>query len=317
MSKLPPMDQAETLPYSNRFKRQIKSHHEHRAPYWMLAPVLGGIAILVYFPLVNTFFLSFLRYFWNKPQQPIRWVGLKNYIDVFSDSLFQQALTNTIVFMICSTLLSIVIGLAMAMMFSRDFPGKNVFIALVLLPMMIAPVAAALTWNFLFDGKWGGVNYFVHLLGFSKQAWLADPRFALPAVMVADIWLNAPFVFLVLYTSLQALPQEPIEAARIDGGTGWQIFTRVILPLLIPNFLLIFIIRLMDTFRVFDLIYIMTNGGPGGRSETVGFLSYERTFRHFNMGQGSVIAIFILFSVLIISWYFIRTLQQQLQEQIK
>ncbi len=121
----------------------------------------------------------------------------------------------------------------------------------------------------------------------------------------------------MIYTSLQALPQEPIEAARIDGGTGWQILSKVILPLLAPNFLLILVIRLMDTFRVFDFIYVMTSGGPGGKTETIGFLSYERTFRHFNMGQGSVIAIFLLIAVLSLSWYFIKTLRLQLQEQAK
>ncbi|GAI09966.1 unnamed protein product, partial [marine sediment metagenome] len=129
----------------------------------------------------------------------------------------------------------------------------------------------------------------INVMGIPNQAWLANPKLALPAIMVADIWLYAPFVFLVMFASLQALPQEPMEAARIDGGSRWQIFTRITLPLLVPNFLLIIVIRLMDTFRVFDFIYIMTNGGPGGRTETIGFLSYERPFRHFNMGQGSAV----------------------------
>lgn len=296
-------------------KRLIRS--ERLIPYWMLAPLLVGLAILVYSPMIGTFALSFLRYFWNKPQQPIRWAGLNNYIDIFSESLFWQAFGNTIVFMVVSTGLSVLIGLGLAVMFDRKFPGKNVFMTLILLPMMTAPVAAALTWKFLFDGQWGAVNYFVNLIGIPNQAWLASPKLALPAIMVADIWLYAPFVFLVMFASLQALPQEPMEAARIDGGSRWQIFTRITLPLLVPNFLLIIVIRLMDTFRVFDFIYIMTNGGPGGKTETIGFLSYERTFRHFNMGQGSVIAIFILVVVLLISWYFIRILQKGLLEQVR
>lgn len=283
----------------------------------MLAPLLVGLGILVYFPMIGTFVLTFLRYFWNKPQQPICWIGLKNYIDVFSDSLFWQAFNNTIVFMLVSTGVSIIVGLGLAVMFNREFPGKSVFMTLILLPMMIAPVAVALAWKFLFDGQWGAVNYFFGSLGIPRQAWLANPNLALPAVIVSDIWLYTPFVFLVIFASLQALPQEPIEAARIDGGSGWQIFSRITLPMMIPNFLLILVIRLMDTFRVFDFIYVMTNGGPGGQTETVGFLSYERTFRHFNMGQGSVIAIFILAVVLLISWYFIRILRAGLLEQMR
>ncbi len=292
-------------------------YSEKVTPFWMLTPVLFGLAILVYFPLVSTIILSFLRYFWNKPQQPIRWVGLKNYIDIFTDSLFWQSFNNTLVFMVVSTSLTILLGLGIAILISRDFSGKNIFISLVLLPMMISPVAAALSWKFLFDGEWGAVNYFVGLLGIPKQAWLANPQLALPAIIVADIWLNTPLVFLVMYTSLQALPQEPIEAAQIDGGSKWQVFSKVIVPILAPNLLLILVIRLVDTFRVFDFIYVMTNGGPGGRTETIGFLSYERTFRHFNMGQGSAIAVFILLVVLSLSWYFIKTLQLQLQEQAK
>ena len=293
------------------------THSEKMIPYQMLTPVLAGLAVLVYFPLGSTVVLSFLRYFWNKPQQPIRWVGLKNFIDVFTDSLFWQAFANTFLFMVISTSLTILIGLGIAILISRDFPGKSIFISLILIPMMISPVAAALSWKFLFDGQWGAVNYFVGWFGISKQAWLADPKLALPAIIITDIWLYTPFVFLVLYTSLQALPQEPIEAARIDGGSGWQVFSKVILPMMVPNFLLILVIRLMDTFRVFDFIYVMTSGGPGGKTETIGFLSYERTFRHFNMGQGSVIAIFLLLVVLFISWYFFKTLRLQLQEQAK
>jgi multiple sugar transport system permease protein len=286
-------------------------------PYLMLLPMLLGLLILVYFPLLSTLFLSFVRYFLNKPNVAMQFVGIRNYIGVFSNTDFWQAFKNTLIFMVFSTSFSIFLGLGAAILFNRDFPGKNVFLSLVLLPMMVAPVASALCWKFLFDGQWGAVNYFVQLLGGAKQAWLADPRFALFAVAVADVWLYLPFVFLVLYTSLQVIPGEPLEAALIDGATGWQIFIRVIFPLLVPSFVLILIIRLVDTLRVFDLVYVMTNGGPGGRTATLGFLSYEWIFRHFNMGRGSVVTIFILGSVILISWHFIRVLQSQFLEQAK
>lgn len=286
-------------------------------PYLMLLPMLLGLVILVYFPLLSTFFLSFVRYFLNKPNVPMQLVGLRNYSNVFSHADFWQALGNTLVFMFLSTSLSVVLGLLAAILFNRDFPGKRVFLSLVLLPMMVAPVASALCWKFLFDGQWGAVNYFVQLLGGTKQAWLADPHFALLAVAVADVWLYAPFVFLVLYASLQAIPSEPLEAALIDGATGWQVFAKVIFPFLVPSFVLVLIIRLVDTLRVFDLVYVMTNGGPGGRTATLGFLSYEWIFRHFNMGRGSVVVIFILGSVILISWYFIRVLQFQFLEQAR
>jgi multiple sugar transport system permease protein len=127
-------------------------------------------------------------------------------------------------------------------------------------------------------------------------------------MIVADVWQYSPFVFLVMLASLQAIPVELFEAARIDGASGFKLFLRLKLPMIIPQLLLVGVIRLMDTFRLFDLVYLMTNGGPAGSTQTVGFLAYQRTFRHFKMGEGAVVAVFILVAVLVISFYFIRTL---------
>lgn len=284
-------------------------------PYLMLAPLLLGLIVLVYYPLATTFWLSLHRYFWNKPQRGITFVGFENFETVFTDALFWQALGNTVRFMLVSTTLCMLIGLGLAVLLDRAFRGRNLVISLILMPTMIAPIVAGLTWKFLFDGQYGAVNFFMRLFGIGDQAWLSDPNLAIWAIITADVWQWSPFVFLVLLAGLQSLPSEPVEAARIDGASAWQLFRYITLPLLMPTFLLVLVIRLMDTFRVFDFIYLMTNGGPAGTTTTLGFLLYERTFRHFDMGQGAVYALIVLVCVLAMSLYFIRQLLRQVRDQ--
>jgi multiple sugar transport system permease protein len=278
-------------------------------PYLMLAPVLLGLFLLVYYPLLTTLRLSFYRYAWNKPQAGSTFVGVKNYTRIFTDRYeFWPSVENTITFTVISTSLCILIGLGLALFVDRQFKGKTAYVSLLLLPTMIAPVVSGLTWKLMFDGMFGAVNYFMVLLGLEPRAWLSSSATALGCVIVADVWQYSPFVFLVMLASLQAIPSELFEAARIDGASGWTLFSRLKLPMIMPQLLLVGVIRLMDTFRVFDLIYLMTNGGPAGSTQTLGFLCYQRTFRHFKMGEGAVIAIFILAAVLILSFYFIKSL---------
>jgi ABC-type sugar transport system permease subunit len=275
----------------------------------MLAPVLLGLFLLVYYPLITTVRLSFFQYAWNKPQAGMKFVGTRNYERIFTDTYeFWPSVDNTVTFTVISTSMCILIGLGLALFVDREFKGKTVYVALLLLPTMIAPVVSGLTWKFMFGGMFGAVNYFVALVGFEPIAWLSNKKTALGCVIVADVWQYSPFVFLVMLASLQAIPTELFEAARIDGASGWTLFSRLKFPLILPQLLLVGVIRLMDTFRVFDLIYLMTNGGPAGSTQTLGFLCYQKTFRHFKMGQGAVIAIFILAAVLILSFYFIKAL---------
>jgi multiple sugar transport system permease protein len=294
--------QREKTVRSKRRKRRI-------TPYLMLAPLLVGLFILVYYPLFTTIRLSFFRYAWNKPQAGMKFVGFTNYKRIFTDGKeFWPSMKNTGKFTAISTSLCILIGLGLALFVDREFRGKTVYVSLLLLPTMIAPVVSGLTWKFMFDGLFGAVNYFIGLVGIEPVAWLSSKKTALGCVLVADIWQYTPFVFLVMLASLQAIPVDLFEAAKIDGASGFKLFTRLKLPMILPQLLLVGVIRLMDTFRIFDLIYLMTNGGPAGSTQTIGFLTYQRTFRHFKMGEGAVIALFILIAVLAMSWYFIRAL---------
>jgi len=275
----------------------------------MLAPLMLGLLLLVYYPLFSTIRLSLFRYAWNKPQAGMKFVGMTNYERIFTDNLeFWPSVENTVTITLISTSLCILIGLGMALLIDRQFPGKTVYIAFLLLPTMIAPVVSGLTWKYMFDGMFGAVNFFVVLFGLEPLSWLSNYKTALACIMVADVWQYSPFVFLVMLASLQAIPPELFEAARIDGASSWKLFLKLKLPMILPQLLLVGVIRLMDTFRMFDLIYLMTNGGPAGSTQTIGFLCYQRTFRHFKMGEGAVISVFILIAVLLLSFYFIKSL---------
>jgi multiple sugar transport system permease protein len=275
----------------------------------MLAPLLLGLMLLVYFPLFSTIRLSLYRYAWNKPQAGMKYVGAENYKRVFTDKMeFLPSVKNTVTFTLVSTLLCTLIGLGLALFVDREFGGKTVYVTLLLLPTMIAPVVSGLTWKLMFDGMFGAVNTIVSFLGMKPQAWLSNKSTALGCLILADLWQYSPFVFLVMLASLQAISPDLLEAARIDGASGFRLIRHLKLPMVMPQLILVGVIRLMDTFRLFDLVYLMTNGGPAGSTQTVGFLAYQRTFRHFNMGEGSVIAVFILVCVLVLSFYFIRSL---------
>jgi multiple sugar transport system permease protein len=278
-------------------------------PYLMLAPLLLGLLLLVYYPLISTLRLSLYRYAWNKPQAGMKFVKFENYKRIFTDKReFRPSMRNTAKLTAISTSLCVLIGLGLALFVDREFAGKTVYVAILLLPTMIAPVVSGLTWKFMFDGMFGAVNYIVTAFGMQPHAWLSDKATALGCIIVADVWQYSPFVFLVMLASLQAIPVELYEAAKIDGASGWRLFFKLKLPMVIPQLLLVGVIRLMDTFRLFDLVYLMTNGGPAGSTQTIGFLAYQRTFRHFKMGEGAVVAVFILIAILLLSFYFIRSL---------
>ena len=292
-----------------RTRKRTGKREAHVTPYLMLAPLLLGLFILVYYPLFTTFRLSLYRYAWNKPQAGMKFVGIENYERIFKDKLeFRPSMRNTASLTLISTSLCVVIGMGLALFVDREFAGKTVYVALLLLPTMIAPVVSGLTWKFMFDGMFGAVNYLVSLFGFPPHAWLSDKATALGCIIVADVWQYSPFVFLVMLASLQAIPVELFEAAKIDGASGFRLFLKLKLPMVVPQLLLVGVIRLMDTFRTFDLVYLMTNGGPAGSTQTIGFLAYQRTFRHFKMGEGAVVSVFILVAILVISFYFIRAL---------
>jgi len=253
--------------------------------YALLAPTVFYVAAIALLPILFTLWLSFRR------QLPIfhisQFVGLENYAFLLEDARFWNALGNTAYFVAVSVTLELVLGLGFALLLNQNFRGRALARALVLVPWAVPNVVAARFWEWIFNADFGVLNY---LLGV-RVNWLGDTFWALHAAILADVWKMTPFAVLLLLAGLQVIPEELYRAARIDGAGRWQLFRHVTLPLLQPVILLVLLFRTMDAARVFDLIFVLTGGGPANETETLVVYTYKLLYRTLQFGYGSALAV--------------------------
>lgn len=235
-------------------------------------------------------------------------VGLANYADVLTRPGFLEALTNTLGFVAAALTAELVLGFAVALVLNRMLPGTGFFRLLFALPLMIAPVVSGLQWRWLFADQYGLINALLAQVGIKGPLWFGSPTAAKAAVLIADVWLATPFVILVLLAGLSSLPAEIYEAARIDGAGSVRLFFSITLPLLKPVLLMILIVRLADAFRIFDLVYVLTESGPGGATEVLSTYIYKLTFTGLDIGRGSAASFIVMLLVGAISFVVIRAL---------
>jgi multiple sugar transport system permease protein len=195
--------------------------------------------------------------------------------------------------------LQLVLGMGIALLLQRQVVAQGLIRTALLLPMMTTPVVVGLIWRFMFNPTQGIVNYLLGLIGIPGPNWLGGLQTGLLSVMIADIWEWTPFMVLILLAALQTLPQEPYEAAAIDGASTWQTFLHITLPLLRPTIVVAVLLRAIDSFKTFDLVYVMTNGGPGTSTETLSFYTYKWGFKFFQMGYASALSFVMLIMVII------------------
>jgi multiple sugar transport system permease protein len=294
---------AQVMAASARRRRRLTD------PYLLIAPALVLTVAIMLFPLVYSFYVSFLNYSLARPNDT-SFAGIQNYIAMATQPSFLGALWNTVVFTVGTVALEFLLGLGFALLMNREFPGQGIVRTCLMLPLFLTPAIVALEWLFLFSPRVGVVPWLASFVGFPPQfPFLADPNWAMPALILVDVWRSTPFMFLILLAGLQGLPQEAIEAAQIDGANGWQILRNVTLPLLTPLILVALTIRGMDAFREFDLIFVLTQGGPGERTQVVSMLAYNTGFKFYDMGRASAMAYIILFLVLLFSVYFVKKLR--------
>jgi multiple sugar transport system permease protein len=217
--------------------------------------------------------------------------GLANYRRVLTNPLFyRSALPNTFLFLALAVGLEVSAGLGIALLINRPFPGARVIKTLLLLPLLVAPVVAGLMFYWMFHSEFGLVNQLLSAVGLPGVLWFNRPWTAFALVVLADVWTWTPWFTLIIFSGLQSLPPEPFEAARIDGATAWQTFRLVTVPLLYPVLSITILIRSFDTFRVFDVIWTMTGGGPGNATETVGTFIYRLGYLTVNYSEGAAAA---------------------------
>ena len=278
----------------------IRQKKRRRAGYALTAPACVILLITFVVPLIYAFIISISdsdTVFSNQ----IRIVGLDNYIAVLGNSRFQTAFFHTCFFVVTTIVLEFIIGFAVSLLLYTEVKGSRIFRLIFAIPLMVAPVVSGLQWRWLFADQYGIINHILNLIGVDAPMWFTQGNTAWVTIIVANLWLAAPFVILVLLAGLGGLPEELNEAAAIDGAGRWQIFTKVILPQLKPTILVILVIRLTDAFRIYDLIYILTGGGPGGSTEVLSTYIYKRIFTDWQFGQGSAASFLVMLLIGVIS----------------
>jgi multiple sugar transport system permease protein len=287
------------------------SRLERLLPFEVLCilPALIATLAVIVVPLLYSLGISFYRYVLTDPAN-IRFVGFANYAQAFADPSFLSALKTTAIFTVGTVAAQFVLGMAFALVVHNLSFGQGVIRTAMLVPIFMTPAVAAFMWRFMLHPDLGIINYFVSMLGFGKPVWLGDPRLALFSVMAVDIWRNTPFMFLIFLAGMQSLPAELYEAADVDGASPWQKFIRVTIPLLKPLILVALIIRGMDAVREFDILFIMTGGGPGNATETIALATQRYSFRVYNMGLGSAVSYIIFIVVFAFSVFFVRQMQR-------
>jgi len=276
------------------FKRRME-------PVLFISPAFIAIAIILIYPLGYSFWLSFHEWTLRGFRKGIPFVGLQNYIDLFRNPDFVNSLRITASFVLLAVGIEFVLGMGLALLLNHDLRGRNWIRAMILLPMMCTNVVIGLTWRLLLNYEFGLVNYYLSVMGLGPLEWLSKPAMALPAVILVDVWNTTSFVALLLLAGLQALPDEPFEAARIDGASAWQSFVYLTLPLLRQTILVVLLWRMIDTFRIFDVIYLLTAGGPARATETVSIYVYRYGFQSFNLGFASAASYIMILIMLIIA----------------
>jgi multiple sugar transport system permease protein len=271
---------------------------EWRPPsYWpFIVPALVVVLAVIVFPWVFTIWMSLNEW---KVGSPTTFVGLSNYVRMPNDPRFLEAVVHTIYYTALSVLLPVLLGTLSAVVFHQKFVGRGFLRGIFIMPMMATPVAIALVWTMMFHPQLGVLNYMLSLVGIPPQLWVFNPNTVIPSLVLVETWQWTPLVMLIVLGGLAAIPTEPYESAQIDGANLWQVFRYITLPLIMPFLFIAGMIRMIDAVKSFDIIFAITQGGPGSASETINVYLYSVAFVYYDLGYGSAIA--VVFFLLIVA----------------
>ncbi|MGA9520325.1 MAG: sugar ABC transporter permease [Myxococcaceae bacterium] len=269
----------------------------------MVAPAIAVLAGVAVYPILGAMWLSLHRRVLVFRVNEL--IGFDNYAFMLQDARFWSALGNTVYFTIVAVGLELLLALPLALLLNRAFPGRGILRAGVLIPWAIPTVVSAKLWAWLFNPEYGLIN---RLLPGTDVNWLGTPGYALHAAIVVDVWKTTPFVALLILAGLQGISEDLYKAARVDGASNGRIFRSITLPLLKPAILLALLFRTLDAFRVFDAIYVLTEGGPGNTTETLSIYAYKMLMRSGDFGYGSTLAVVTFLCVMAISLVYLRLL---------
>lgn len=282
---------------TNKPRRKGYKKGDGMSALLFLSPTLVVFTTFILFPVIFSFYLSFQK--WNMFSSESTFVGFDNYIRMFKSEEFWQVLKNTAVYTFGTIPLNMGFSLMVAYVLNKKIIGKKFLRTAFFAPVIISPVAAAVIWRWLYDPNFGLINWFIALFGIGPINWLNDPTAAMFALIIMGVWKTFGYNMVLFSAGLQGIPETYYEAALIDGASGWTRFWKITIPLLSPTTFFIMVMSMIGSFQVFDIVYVLTSGGPLGSTKVLVFYVYEHAFKFFEMGYASAVA-YVLFAILFI-----------------
>ena len=286
------MTQASTL---GRF-----SENQIAFKYLLIAPAIFVLLLIGLYPFIKLLIVSFQNITMFDDVRSYQ--GFVHYQRLFTDERLWESLLHTVLFTAVALPIELVLGYLLALLFLEKIPFKQTFVAIILLPTVIAPIVAGSTWRLMFDHRFGPINQIIAWIRGEETEllWTVDPGLVWPAILIAEVWQWTPFMFLILLAALSNVDKEQLEAAEIDGASRWMVFRKIVLPAIAPVMFIAVLIRGIDLFRIFDVIWTMTQGGPGTRTETISIYAYNMAFREFEISYSAAIAFLVIVCLTII-----------------
>ncbi len=280
--------------------RDIIREREQRIGWMLVIPALILLFLVFAYPIGRAFWLSLFTENLGTQLQPV-FSGLTNYIRMVGDGRFWQSMWNTSIFTLASVTIELVLGMAVALVLNQSFKGRGIVRTISIIPWALPTAVMGLAWAWIFNDQFGIVNDLLFRLGLIEEgiSWLGNPTLAMLALVIADVWKTTPFISILLLAGLQSIPGDLYEAHSIDGATPWQSFWQITVPLIMPQILIALLFRFAQSFGIFDLVQVMTGGGPAGATETVSIYIYSTIMRYLDFGYGAalVVVTFILLVV--------------------
>jgi multiple sugar transport system permease protein len=284
----------------------IHSNSNARTAWFFILPATIIMFVACLYPVISAVQLGFYDWSMGTPWSQAKWTGWTSFEIVFTEPAVWRSLWTTLKFAAVSVSAEMFLGIALALALEGNIRGMAFFRTLFILPMMVAPIAVGLTWRYLFDAQFGPINALLAVFDIAAKGWLADETLAFAAIIVSDIWQWTPFVFIMVIAGLSGVDSSVLEAARIDGARWWTVTWRVKLPMIAHVLAITLVMRLIDAFRVLEVIYVLTFGGPGDSTEVLSMYIYKTAFIGQKLGVASAVSVLLLLVVMLLTWLALR-----------
>ncbi|MEM2300970.1 MAG: sugar ABC transporter permease [Sulfolobales archaeon] len=273
-------------------------------PFLLILPALAVLLFVTVYPIASVLYYSLHSY--NIITGEFRFTGFQEYLDLFRDPVFQVSVRNTLIFSLAATFLQTLLGLSIAVIVNQEIRGKRYLVPLIVLPNMFSAVIVSSMWKLMLEYDTGLVNHILRAMGLQPLPWLTSIDLALLSIVIIDTWQWTPICFLILYAGLQSIPKELYEAALVDGAPPYRTFLHITLPLLKPYITLVLLLRSIDTFRLFDKVYVLTGGGPAHATETISLYIFKTGLVFWDIGKASAASFLMLILILAVSAFYIK-----------